>query len=88
MILKCLNFRGIKLALYIRIRIMSVKNLPIYGNVSEFGGMISETININTAMDNSTVISRDTFSPDSGGKMNPSKAMEDISMLGNIRLRT
>lgn len=59
----------------------------MYGNVSEVGGMISDTINMNTDSDNSTVISRDTFSPESGGNMNPSKDIAAINTHGKIRLR-
>ena len=62
--------------------------LPIYGNVSEFGGIVSETINMKTATDKRTVISMETFSPDSGGKINPSNAIDDINIHGNRRLRT
>ena len=62
--------------------------LPIYGNVSEFGGIVSETINMKTATDKRTVISIETFSPDSGGNINPSNAIDDINIHGNRRLRT
>lgn len=57
----------------------------MYGNVSDVGGIISETTSINTASDRRTVISRDTFSPESGGNRNPSTAIEDIKMHGKIR---
>ena len=43
---------------------------------------------MNTATDKRTVISIDTFSPDSGGSINPSSAIDDISIHGNRRLRT
>ena len=41
-----------------------------------------------TAVDRRTVISMDSFSPDSDGKRNPSVAMEDIKIHGSNMLRT
>ena len=49
--------------------------------------MVSDTTSRNTDNDRSTVISSDTFSPESGGSRNPSRAIEEISIHGNIRLR-
>ena len=43
---------------------------------------------MNTATDSRTVMSSVIFSPDSGGKMKPSSAMDDIRIHGNSRLRT
>lgn len=57
----------------------------MYGNVSDVGGIVSDTISINTDKESKTVISNDTFSPESGGNRNPSTAKEDISMHGNKR---
>jgi len=59
--------------------------LPMKGNVSESGGMVSETTSKNTARDSSTVISRDTFSPESGGNRNPRNAIVEIMVQGKIR---
>jgi len=55
------------------------------GNVSDVGGIISDTISINTDRDNNTVISSDTFSPESGGNMNPSSDMAAMRIQGKIR---
>lgn len=60
-------------------------NLPIYGKVSEEGGIVSDTTMRNTARDNKTVISKETFSPLSGGKMNPKQATVEISIQGNTK---
>jgi hypothetical protein len=50
------------------------------------GGINSRTINWNTAKDSNTVISRLTFSPDAGGRRNPSTATDDIRKQGNSKL--
>ena len=61
--------------------------LPIKGNVSDVGGIVSETTSKNTANDRRTVIHRDTFSPDSGGSRNVRIATVDMTLHGNIRFR-
>lgn len=60
---------------------------PMIGKLSEEGGKDSDTTNKNTARDRSTVISRDTFSPDSVGKRNASAATHDVSIQGKIIVR-
>lgn len=63
------------------------KYLPMKGNVSDVGGIVSDTTNRKTARDSNTVISRETFSPESGGSRNPNRAIDDINIQGNIRFR-
>lgn len=58
--------------------------LPITGKLSDEGGNDSDTSNKKTAKDNKTVISSDTFSPDSVGSRKPSAATHDVSMHGKI----
>ena len=58
------------------------------GKVSEVGGKVSETTNKNTAKDSSTVISKEIFSPASGGSRKPSRAVKVMRMQGNRRLNT
>ena len=58
-------------------------DLPIIGKSSEDGGRASDTSNRNTASDNNTVISNDTFSPDSTGNRNDNAATADVNMTGN-----
>lgn len=57
----------------------------MYGNVSDDGGIVSETTIKNTAKDSKTVISSETFSPLSGGRMKPKQATVDINMQGNTK---
>ena len=49
--------------------------------------MDSETTNINTASDKSTVISSDIFSPLSTGNIKVKAATADVRMHGNIIVR-
>lgn len=63
------------------------EDIPIYGNVSESGGIVSDTTSKKTANERSTVISSEIFSPESGGKRKPRNATVDISVHGNIKLR-
>ena len=52
--------------------------------VSLLGGCMLETMFMNIVSDISTVISRVTFSPESGGKLNPRTAMLRIfNIIGN-----
>ena len=55
------------------------------GNVSDVGGMVSDTTSRNTANDSRVVIQRETFSPDSGGSRNDIIATVDITVQGNSR---
>ena len=57
------------------------------GKLSLEGGMDSDTTNMNTARDNKTVISKDTFSPLSTGSMNVIPATANVRMHGNIIVR-
>ena len=62
-------------------------SIPMMGKLSLEGGIDSETTNINTASDRSTVISSDTFSPLSTGNIKVRAATADVSMHGNIIVR-
>ena len=53
---------------------MQEKYVPISG-VSLLGGCMLETMFMNIVRDINTVISRVTFSPESGGKLKPSTAI-------------
>ena len=53
------------------------------GNVSDVGGIVSDTTNKNTASDRRTVIHKDTFSPDSGGSKNDRIATVEMTLHGN-----
>ena len=64
-----------------------VNLVPIIGKLSLEGGIDSETTNINTASDRSTVISSDTFSPLSTGNIKVRAATADVRMHGNIIVR-
>lgn len=59
--------------------------LPMKGKVSLSGGIVSETTSKNTARESNTVISSDTFSPESGGNKNPKNAIVEMIVHGNIR---
>ena len=63
---------------------MGFYSLPIIGKLSLEGGIDSDTTSINTANDSKTVISNDTFSPLSTGKMKVKAATDDVSIHGNI----
>ena len=54
------------------------------GKLSEEGGMDSETTSRNTAIDSSTVTFRETFSPDSTGRIKPKAATVEVTSQGNI----
>ena len=58
------------------------------GKLSEEGGSASDTSNKKTDSDNNTVISRDTFSPDSVGNMNANPATKVTSTQGNSIVMT
>ena len=58
---------------------------PMNGNVSDVGGIVSDTTNRNTAKDRSTVIQSETFSPDSGGSKNERIATVDMTVQGKSR---
>ena len=55
------------------------------GNVSDVGGMVSDTTSRKTARDSKVVIHRETFSPDSGGSRKDIIATVDITVQGNSR---
>jgi hypothetical protein len=59
----------------------------IKGTASDVLGMDSETVLRNTVNDSSIVTSNVSFSPESGGSVNPSKAIDEISTQGTIRLK-
>jgi hypothetical protein len=69
------------------IKKISIRILPIIGKLSDDGGKDSETNSRNTARERSTVISSDTFSPDSVGRRNPIAATHDVNIQGNIIVR-
>ena len=62
-----------------------MKYLPITGTVL-VGGMVSATKSKNTVSDNSTVIPRLIFSPDSGGRKNVRSDTNDRNIHGMTRL--
>ena len=64
---------------------MHEKYVPIKG-VSEDGGCISETTFMKKVKDMRMVISKVTFSPDSGGKKKPKTAMEAMRTQGKMRV--
>ena len=64
---------------------LDVMHLPMKGNVSDVGGMVSDTTRRNTARDSRVVIHRDTFSPLSGGSKNDIIATVEITMHGNSK---
>lgn len=62
--------------------------LPIYGKFSEDAGSDSDTMSKKTANESKTVISSDTFSPDSVGSKNPNAAIDPVSIHGNNIVKT
>lgn len=62
-------------------------HLPMIGKSSDDGGKASDTSSRNTASDSNTVISNDTFSPDSTGRRNDSAATDDVNITGNNIVR-
>ena len=58
------------------------------GMSSEFSGRSSESENMRTENARKRVIPRETFSPDSGGNQNISRATRDSPQHGNTYKRT
>lgn len=69
------------------INIIQLKYVPSRGTASEVAGIVSATIFRNTVRDKRMVTPRDSFSPESGGKVNPRTAMLAIRTHGTIRLK-
>ncbi len=65
----------------------SAGNSPIRGILSDVAGILSDIMSRNTHRESSTVISRDIFSPVSGGRQNTRSEMAVISAQGMIRLK-
>jgi hypothetical protein len=59
----------------------------IKGTASEVAGMVSDTLFRNTVNERSIVTSKVSFSPESGGSVNPRSAMDEIRTQGTIRLK-
>lgn len=60
---------------------------PNNGTASDVAGIVSATMLRNTVSDKRIVTPKDSFSPESGGNVNPSTAIEAISTHGTIRLK-
>lgn len=67
--------------------IMQLKYVPSRGTASEVAGIVSATILRNTVSDSRIVTPRDSFSPESGGNVKPSTAIEAINTHGTIKLK-
>lgn len=67
--------------------IMQLKYVPSSGTASDVAGMVSATILRKTVSDSRMVTPRDNFSPESGGNVNPSTAIDAISTHGTIKLK-
>lgn len=67
--------------------IMQLKYVPRSGTASDVAGIVSATIFKNTVSDSSMVTPSDSFSPESGGNVNPKTAMDAIKTHGTIRLK-
>jgi hypothetical protein len=59
----------------------------IKGTASEVFGIDSETVLRKTVSDRRIVTSSVSFSPESGGRVKPSSAIEDMRTQGTIRLK-
>lgn len=61
--------------------------LPMMDTDSEVGGRISVNCSINTDIDRRMVTPKVNFSPDSGGRVNPSSTIDDMIITGMIKLK-
>ena len=62
-------------------------SLPIIETESEVGGRISCSWSLKTDIDKSIVTPSVNFSPDSGGKVNPKRTIDDMIIQGTIKLK-
>lgn len=67
--------------------IVSLVNEPSKGTASEVAGIVSATMLRNTVSDRRIVTPSESFSPESGGNVNPSTAIEAIRTHGTIKLK-
>jgi hypothetical protein len=68
---------------------LEVENgLPMIGNVSADAGNLSDTSRRKTDRDNKTVTSKETFSPESAGRMKPRAARANTIAQGNMIVKT
>jgi hypothetical protein len=63
-------------------------DLPMIGNVSADAGNLSDTSRRKTDRDNKTVTSKETFSPESAGRMKPRAASTSTIAQGNMIVKT
>lgn len=61
--------------------------LPRSGTASDVAGIVSATMLRKTVSDKRIVTPSDSFSPESGGRVKPSTAMEAIRTHGTIKLK-
>lgn len=66
---------------------MQLKYVPSNGTASEVAGMVSATMFKNTVRDRRIVTPRDSFSPESGGRVKPNTAIDAIRTQGTIKLK-
>jgi hypothetical protein len=66
--------------------IIQLKYVPING-LSEVMGMIAETVLRKIVRERRMVTPKESFSPESGGKVKPNTAIEAIRTQGTIKLK-
>jgi hypothetical protein len=66
--------------------IIQLKYVPING-LSEVMGMIAETVLREIVRERRMVTPKESFSPESGGKVKPNTAIEAIRTQGTIKLK-
>lgn len=66
---------------------IQLKYVPRSGTASDVAGIVSATMFRNTVSDSKMVTPKESFSPESGGNVNPKTAIEAINTHGTIRLK-
>jgi hypothetical protein len=66
---------------------IQLKYVPSKGTASEVAGIVSATMFKNTVKLSNIVTPKDNFSPESGGSVNPSTALEAIKTPGTIKVK-